>query len=131
MNINELIAFYGKYIKWYHNDISYKYNVGDLVKITENIEIDLGYKGQLGIIQGYSGVENQVSVMAYDTRAKRYWVCGFNEDELITPTVYDLGNYRELVNEFVDWTYRNDIKLSTKHFDYALEEHKKGNDVLL
>lgn len=132
LTIDELIEFYGKYQEWYYfknYSVKHKYKVGDLVRIPKSVMANIGYRGQLGIVQGYSGVENHIYVMAYSEQSDRYWVCGFEEDKLETPSVTDLYNYKVLVKEFVNWTYINDIKLSTREFKEMMDRYKKGENV--
>lgn len=66
-----------------------KFSVGDLVLISNRIGHDVGYAGQIGVVMyiyNYQGNPHDglsdYSVVAYDTRAKRYWACGFEEKDL-------------------------------------------------
>lgn len=135
MDINELIEFYCKYIKRYYDEVDYKYSVGDLVKIPEDYRMDIGYRGSLGIVQGHSGVENHIYVMAYDNKANRYWVCGFDEDKLKTPSILEIWKQKEeikeLTKQFINWTYINNIKLSTSHFKEMLRKYQNSENVFI
>ena len=128
MNIDDLIEFYSKYQEWYYKHKVHKYKIGDLIKLPID-HVAIGHRGQLGIIQGFSGIENYIYVISYDTRTKKYSVHGVEEDKLISPAIQDMVNFKELVKEFVNWTYKNDIKLATHHFKDMLESYKKGEDV--
>lgn len=84
-----------------------KYRVGDVVKIHEILEHDYGYAGQEGIICNIYQYKNEkscdslsdYSVLAYDTRSRRFWCCGFTESEL-TPKGYA---FTDFVNEYNHW----------------------------
>lgn len=82
-----------------------KYKYGDLVLISDRLNHDVGYQRQIGIVMGeydYGGKQNtglsDYSVLAYDTRACRYWVCGFEEKDL-----QRRGNIFELLRSYNHW----------------------------
>ena len=77
----------------------------DIVVISENIDHDVGYKGQVGLIYKKVNIkEPYYYVMAYDKRAKRFWVCGFDEKDLR----YCDHNIKELKTAYKDWVKSND-----------------------
>lgn len=128
------LEFYSLYEKWYYKkyyNVESKYNVGDLVKIKDNIEINKGYAGQLGIVQGFSGVPNYLYIFAFNKSKNDYWCCGFNEDDLEIPNIWIFNNYEKLFNEFAKWIYQNDIKICTDHFENMLKKYKTGENVFV
>ncbi|MCP1184989.1 hypothetical protein [Paenibacillus sp. 1781tsa1] len=111
-------------------------DIFDLVLISKKLDHDTGYTGQLGLVQGYSGVPNYYYVIAFDERAQRYWSCGFSSTELSWPKtrnnqkrINKYGEkYSELFNAFCDWTWRNKINLCTKEFQVAWDDYKNKSE---
>ena len=66
-----------------------KYKVGDIVRISDLLNHDPGYVGQVGVICNADALTYPVNsglsdyyVVAYDRRAGRFWSCGFQEKEI-------------------------------------------------
>ena len=95
------------YSTGYYENIKHNLQIGDVVKIKKDILSNKGYKNQIGIIEGLSGVDEYVYVLAYCDTAKRYWACGFDECELIKLELCLKDTNFELRQEYFSWLKRN------------------------
>lgn len=65
------------------NNAKHNFHVGEIVKIGDELGHDIGYANEIGVVINWSTIDEYVTVVAYDNRAKRYWACGFEEKDLI------------------------------------------------
>jgi hypothetical protein len=109
------------YIKNYN--CKNNFHIGQVVEISKDIKCNIGYAGELAIIEGYSGIDNYVHVFGYDNDSLRYWACGFNEEDLTETTI----DYEDLCyehrQEFSRWVRNNSSFLPKEPYNLI----KKGN----
>jgi hypothetical protein len=109
-----------------------KFSKGDLVLISDRLDHDMGYAGQIGVvlyIYDYQGNPHEglsdCSVIAYDARAKRYWGCGFEDKDLTYK-----GNFLDFIYGYNSWINSNYNKYSPLFFIQTKEEKDKQDKLL-
>ena len=73
---------------------------GSVVRISDEIEHDLVYRGQTGVVFKYIGDlygEPYYYVVVYDS--KSFWACGFNESEL-QPLGFE---FQDMIEAYAHW----------------------------
>lgn len=121
------IDFYRQWQETYYTTGCYKniknrYTIGNVVRISSNLDHDKGCQNQIGIVESLSGCQNYCYVFSYDDKACRYWACGFYETDLEY-----LGNdYRaneSLYKAFESWLISNSFNICTKEFEDDYIKH--------
>lgn len=126
------LEFYKLYQEKYYKDNyinGFRFNIYDVVRISNDIAHDKGYAGQYGVVIGYSG-DNYFYALAYDNRNNRYWVCGFIERELIK-TNKNIKDIEGLYCNMSDYLIKNKFNLSTKHFKEMWHKYKNNKEIEL
>lgn len=120
------LRFYKYYKSQKYQEIIKKFNINhkrnfdiyDVVKIKKHVPN--GYAGQYGIV---IDIYPDISVIAYDTQAKWYWISDFRERDLIktNKSMKAMGELYEKTKEFL---LINKFNISTDDFKKAWEEYK-------
>lgn len=100
------------------------FKVHDVIKISDTLSHDNGYEGNIGIVTSLSGIDEYVYVIAYNSKDKRYWVCGFTESDLSKlPINLELVNL-QLKEAYINYIKRNCFQFVNKNFKKQLENLK-------
>lgn len=105
--------------------VKVKFKIGQVVRISKQLNHDKGYAGQLGIVQSYVGIDHRIDVMAWDEISKRYWVCGFKEEYLSLAFKYTIPEYQIVYEATKEWLARNDFAFKQDWFKELHEKFKK------
>ena len=108
-----------------------KFSIGDLVLISNKLDHDIGYQGQVGIVMyiyNYQGNPHDglsdYTVLAYDNRANRYWACGFEEKDLSYQ-----GKLLDFIYAYNHWA-TSEYNYNSLFFIQTKEERDKQNKLL-
>lgn len=104
--------------------------VGDVVRIKEDIQHDHGYAGTFGIIC-HNYLADYYYVFAWNKAKKRFWECGFKEENLesqgykIMPMLIELQHWMNSQHSL-----KSGMKLKPKkfgkHYEYWKIRKEKG-----
>jgi hypothetical protein len=90
----EYFLYYKEKHEDYYKNNKYDFHVGEVVKIVDNKQ------EQIGIVKNLSNINNYVYILSYNKKENKYCICGFKEKELIKTNLSLNDISDELYNKY-------------------------------